>query len=48
MTMAALLNVTEMRTIAAIDTVQRALVLAKRVGWIGAIALIPAIVALVR
>jgi hypothetical protein len=42
------LSVTEMRAIAAIDTAQRALVLAKRVGWIGAIALILVIVALVH
>jgi hypothetical protein len=42
------INLAEMRVIAAIDIAERAMALAIRVAWIGAIALILAIVALVR
>jgi hypothetical protein len=41
-------NVTGMRAIAAIDTAERTVAIAKRVAWIAALALILAIFAVVR
>ena len=41
-------NVTKMRAIAAVDIAERAVVIAKRVAWIASLALILAIVAVVR